>query len=94
MDKGTCIEPVTTLKTKSAQLIKKARTAGQPIFITQNGRPSAVLQDIDSYREQRQTLLLLRFLVEGDRQLQEGKGISHTRAKAHFRKTIQGIGNA
>ena len=58
MDLGTAVEPVTELKTRSAQLIKKARTSGQPIVITQNGKATAVLQDVESYEEQRRVVNL------------------------------------
>ncbi len=40
------IEPVTTLKTKSAELIRRAKETGQPIVITQNGKATAVLVDV------------------------------------------------
>jgi hypothetical protein len=36
------IEPVTTLKTKSAELIRRSKETGPPIIITQNGRATAV----------------------------------------------------
>ncbi|NKB16781.1 MAG: type II toxin-antitoxin system prevent-host-death family antitoxin, partial [Sphingomonadales bacterium] len=43
MKYSEAIEPVTTLKTKSAELIRRARESGQPIVITQNGKATAVL---------------------------------------------------
>ena len=91
MNLATAIEPVTVLKTRSAQLISEAKASGQPIVITQNGRATAVLQDVDSYEEQRRALLMLKFLAEGDRQLRDGKGVSHSAAKKHFAKTLKGL---
>ena len=38
------IQPVSVLKSKSAELIRHARDTGDPIIITQNGRATAVLQ--------------------------------------------------
>ena len=43
MDYAKGIEPVTVLKTRSAELIRQAQETGQPIIITQNGKPTAVL---------------------------------------------------
>jgi prevent-host-death family protein len=89
MDYSKAIEPVTVLKTKSAELIRKARESGQPIVITQNGKPTAVLQDVESFQHQRKALLLLRYLATGDRELQKGKGVAHGRAKRHFEKKLR-----
>ncbi len=94
MDLGTAIEPVTELKTRSAQLIKKARTSGQPIVITQNGKATAVLQDVESYEEQRRALLLLKFLAQGDKELKEDRGIRHAAAKRHFDETLRNLRRA
>ncbi len=70
------IEPVTALKTKSAELIRKTRETRRPILITQNGRATAVLQDIDSFQKQRDALLLLKLFAQGDRELREGDTMS------------------
>jgi len=94
MDLATAIEPVTELKTRSAQLIKEARTSGQPIVITQNGKATAVLQDIETYQEQRRALLLLKFLAQGDKELREDQGIRHAAAKRHFDAALRDLPRA
>jgi prevent-host-death family protein len=71
------IEPVTVLKTRSAELIRQAQETGQPIIITQNGKPTAVLQDVESFQRQREALTLLKVLAKGDQELSEGKATSH-----------------
>ncbi len=77
MDYAKGIEPVTVLKTKSAELIRQARETGQPIIITQNGKPTAVLQDVESFQRQREALALLKILAKGDQEISEGKVLSH-----------------
>ena len=77
MDYAKGIEPVTVLKTKSAELIRQARETGQPIIITQNGKPTAVLQDVESFQRQRETLTLLKILAKGDQEISEGNALSH-----------------
>lgn len=88
MDDESSIEPITVLKTRSAQLVRRARQARKPILITQNGKATAVLQDIDSFREQRQALLLLRFMAQSDRELRGKKGMSATRTRARLRRKL------
>ena len=94
MNYAEAIEPVTILKTKSAELIRKARESGQPIVITQNGKATAVLQDVDSYQRQREALLLLRYLARGDRDYRQGKVISDAEADQHFRSRFMMRGMA
>ena len=84
MDYSEAIEPVTGLKTKSAELIRKARESGQPVIITQNGKATAVLQGIEDFQRQREALLLLRHLARGDQQVRAGRAVSHARARRHF----------
>ena len=83
------IEPVTVLKTKSAELIRKARETGQPIVITQNGKATAVLQDVESFQKQRQALLLLKYLAQAEKEIRQGKGISHAKAQQHFGRRLK-----
>lgn len=91
MSIATAVEPVTQLKTRSAQLIRTAKETGKPIVITQNGRATAILQDVDSYQAQRDALLLLKFLAQGDQELNRGEAIGHARIKRHFAESIEAL---
>jgi len=88
MDYAKSIEPITELKTRSAQIVRRAKQERRPVVITQNGKATAVLQDIESFQEQREALLLLRFLAQGDQELKQGKGIPRSRAMQHFRRKL------
>ena len=85
------IEPVTNLKSKSAELVRRARETGQPIIITQNGKATAVLQDVESYQRQRKALLLLKYLARGDRDYREGKLLTDAEADRHFRERLAAL---
>lgn len=67
MDLTEDVEPVTSLKRGAAELITRAAERHSPIVITQNGRPTAVLQDVASYERQRRALHLLKLVAQGDR---------------------------
>jgi prevent-host-death family protein len=73
MDLTEDIEPVTALKRGAADLINRAAERHSPIIITQNGRPTAVLQDVASYERQRRALHLLKLLAQGDRDHDTGR---------------------
>ena len=94
MKAAIAIEPVTVFKTRSAQLINKARSARQPIFITQNGKATAVLQDVESYEKQRQTLMLLKLMAQGDQQIKHCETVDHTKARKHFVNRLQELQHA
>jgi len=85
------IEPVTVLKTRSAELIRQARETGQPIIITQNGKPTAVLQDVESFQRQREALTLLKILAKGDQELGEGRGIGHDEVLARIERKLKDL---
>ncbi len=88
MNYADAIEPVTVLKTRSADLIRRARDSGQPVIITQNGKATAVLQDVESYQRERQALLLLKYLARGDRDHRKGRVLSDQEADDHFRARL------
>jgi prevent-host-death family protein len=89
MKYGESIEPVTTLKAKSAELIRRARESGQPIVITQNGKATAVLVDVESFERQREALLLLRYLAVAEDEVGRGKGVPNEKARRHFEKKLK-----
>ena len=88
MDSTRDIEPVTVLKREAAALIERARERAAPIIITQNGKPTAVLQDVESYERQRQALLLLKLLAQGDANRATGRTVSHRDAKHRLRARL------
>lgn len=85
----SAVEPVTELKTRSSELIRRARESRRPVVITQNGRATAVLQDVESFREQREALLLLKLLVQGTEELRAGRGVPQAEAKKRLERKLR-----
>lgn len=75
--KPDAIEPITALKRDAAGLIERAAESRTPIVITQNGRATAVLQDVDSFAEERAAFALLKLALEGERDIQAGRKHSY-----------------
>ena len=88
MDATKDVEPVTSLKRQAAELIARATDRQAPIIITQNGRPTAVLQDVESFERQRRALLLLKLLVEGERDHAAGRSMTQARARKRFGRLL------
>jgi len=85
------MEPVTELKSRSSQLIQQTHDTQQPIIITQNGRATAVLMDIQAYERQRKALHLLKILAQGDQAYLHGRYVRHPEARQHFRSKLEGM---
>lgn len=84
------IEPVTSLKRGAAELIARASERGSPIVITQNGRPTAVLQDVASYERQRRALHLLKLVAQGERDYEAGRVHQSADVEAAVRQRLAG----
>jgi prevent-host-death family protein len=89
MDASKDIEPVTTLKRDAAGLIDRARERSSPIVITQNGKATAVLQDIETFERQRRALLLLKLLAQGDRDYEAGRVLTGAEVDARMRQRLR-----
>lgn len=82
------IEPVTVLKREAAELISRARERSTPIVITQSGKPTAVLVDVESYERDRSAFLVLKLMAQGERDYAEGNTVSHAEAAKEFRRQL------
>jgi len=75
MARVPAIIPVTDLRQDAAAVLKRIRKSPDPVFITQRGRPAAVLLSIDSFERSEQERLLLRSLARGDKEIANAQGI-------------------
>ena len=67
------IKPISYLKAHAAEIVRKLGEQQEPMVITQNGKAKAVIQDIESYEQNQETMALLKILALGMRQIEEGK---------------------
>jgi prevent-host-death family protein len=66
------IKPITYVKTHSTDLLKEVNKNKRPIVITQNGTARAVLLDITSYEKQKNTMLMLKLVAQGEHDIKKG----------------------
>jgi prevent-host-death family protein len=83
------IKPVTYMKTRPAELLKKVSESGRPTIITQNGEAKAVLMDVESYEALRDAATLLQLAAQGEKDIQEGRYLPQEEAFARVRARIQ-----
>ena len=63
------IKSLTYVKSHPTEVIREVNTNRRPIVITQKGTARAVLIDIDSYEKQKNTLLMLKLVAQGEKDI-------------------------
>jgi prevent-host-death family protein len=59
-------------KAQASRLLKELQEHPRPVVLTQNGRASAVLHDYAQYQRQQESLLMLKLMVQGEADVQQG----------------------
>jgi prevent-host-death family protein len=67
------IKPISYLKASTADAVRIVTDTGEPLFITQNGEAKIVVQDIQSYEKNQETLALLKILALGEAEVNRGE---------------------
>jgi len=73
MKLSTHIKPISYLKAHASEVLRLLVEQREPIVITQHGEAKAVIQDVRSYEETKETLALLKILALGNQQIDDGK---------------------
>jgi len=74
------IKPISFLKAHAADIIRNIGTHQDPLIITQNGEAKAIIQDIESFEKDRETMAMLKILALGNQQIENGDVISASEA--------------
>ena len=90
MQLSQTIKPISYLKTKTADVINSVNENRQPIIITQNGEAKAVIQDIKSYESLRNSLSLLKLIIQSEEDIQRGNIIPQDEMFNNLEKKLFG----
>ncbi len=82
------IKPISYIKSHTAEMIRQVGDNKNPIVITQNGEAKAVIIDIDSYQNLINSINLMKIISIGDRDIKNGKIVSHEDVKKHIEKIL------
>ena len=69
------IIPISELRQDASAIVKRASSTGDPVFITQHGRASAVLVSAGTYERTQRELEILRILARGEADIETGVGV-------------------
>ena len=66
------IKSVTDLKKKTNEIFKQLHRTGRPVIVTVNGKPDAVLLDVDVFEKKLKALNLGLLLAEAEAEVKKG----------------------
>jgi len=81
-------ELVTTLKRHATRVLADLRDSGEPILITEHGKPSAYLVDVDSYEFMQRRMQILEGISRGERAIIENRTFSQAGARKKMKKWL------
>lgn len=84
------IKPDTDLQSNTLAILKELNENRNPIVITQNGKPVAVIQDPHSFEEMRNTIALLKLVAQGEQDVRDGNTIPHKEVFSGIRERLEG----
>jgi prevent-host-death family protein len=62
--KAASVRSITELKNHTKALVKEVVDSGQPVLITQNGKPTVVVMDAGEHDRLQDTLAMLKLLAQ------------------------------
>ncbi len=82
-------ELVTSLKRRATEIIAELAEHGNPVLITQHGRPAAYLVDVETYHGMNERLSALEVIARGERAISEGRVLTHAQAKKRMSRWLK-----
>jgi prevent-host-death family protein len=82
-------ELVTTLKRQATKLLKELREEKEPVLITEHGKPSAYLVDVEHFEQIQKKLKLLEGLARGEKAILEDRIVPHSEAKRRMSRWLE-----
>lgn len=82
-------ELVTTLKRQATKVLAELHESKEPILITEHGKPSAYLLDVEDYEYMLRRMQILEGIARGEQDIRENKVITHEDAKEKMSKWLK-----
>ena len=83
------IELVTTLKRQATKILAELHESKEPVLITEHGKPSAYLIDVDDYELMQSRLYILEGIARGETAILENRTYSQPEAKEKMGKWLK-----
>jgi prevent-host-death family protein len=87
------IRTITEMKTRAAQLLDEVNLEKRPLIITQDGKPRAVMMDVESYDELRTAIGLLKLAALGEDDMRAGRWVEQGEMFGQLEKRLEALQN-
>lgn len=84
------VQPVSAFRANAASFIDQVRDTKRPLILTQHGKSSAVLMDVEEYEALIGEVELLRDIRQSRGEIAEGEGVSHAEVAQRLKDRIEG----
>ena len=84
----TAIVSLSEFKARAAQMLAEMKAAEKEIVLTQRGAASAVVQDFEAHQRLQNALLMLKLMVQGEVDVQQGRTTSQNRVFAELKARL------
>ena len=82
-------ELVTTLKRQATRILSDLHSTHDPVLITEHGRPSAYLVDVDTFDLLQDRIKILEGIARGEKAIRDGRTLTHSQAKERMEKWLK-----
>lgn len=82
-------ELVTNLKRQATKILADLHASKEPVLITEHGKPSAYLVDVEDFEFTQRRLAILEQIARGERAALEGRTLTNEQAKAQLGKWLK-----
>ena len=83
------IELVTNLKREATKILADLHSSKEPVLITEHGRASAYLLDVEDYEFMQQRIQILEGIARGEIAYQENRNFSKAQARNKMKKWLK-----
>lgn len=78
---------LTAFKSDASGWVKRLQNQ-PPVVLTQNGRGVAVVQSYDAWRQQQESLAMMKIVARGEADIREGRVTPHDEVFAELRRDL------
>jgi prevent-host-death family protein len=82
-------ELVTTLKRQATKILADLHETKEPVLITEHGKPSAYLVDVDDYQYMQNRMKILEGIARGEKAVLEGRIYTESEAEKRMSKWLK-----
>jgi len=83
---STDVRAVTEFRAHASEVLRQVHSTKRPLILTQNGRSSAVLLDVDVYEDLLDQLAFMKSVQTGLAQADAGQVIAHEEVERRLRE--------